>query len=974
MKFIEELASAIWNKYPNEFGTLKIVVSSSRIRVFLNEAIKKYLNGSSFEAEYVSMDDLVLQCIKLDNPVQIKLLSELYKVYNKHFPSETFDHFYNWGQILLKDFDMIDRHLIDAGQVFQNISDLKELDTVFDYLNEEQRKVISEFWNHMYSGDNFSQSEYKKRFLDIWRKLGAIYEEFNKSLLSQGLAYMGMIYRKVALDENLAIEDDNILFVGFNTVSPAEKKIIERLRKNNNVSFAWDVDDYYLYDTSQEAGYYIRENVREFENLPQITTNHISNIKSFNIFPCGSDILSIQHVSNILQSLEEDGKKLDRETVIVLPKEGLLVPLLYALPKKYSPLNVTMGYPFSTSGAFSLVELLLLLQMNVKFSDGEAFFYHEDVEHILMHPYLRESNPEVYDRVRRHIINQRLIRVPLSVFGPCDELGIFRVVDDVKALFIYLESVMRTLMDKLQPSADVKLRREFLYTAAEELSCLNRTILDTQIELTLGIASLLIKKHLSDVTIPFKGDFSEGIQIMGMLETRCLDFKNVIILSMTDDNYPGRNLSDQSFIPPVIRYAYDLPTPQSKEAMYAYNFYRLLQRAENVFLLYCSSSGGMTTGEKSRYIRQLEMELIPKLENVTVNTCSVGVGVDMLRSKPLEIPKDEYVKSILESYTKKGGRILYPSDFSTYLSCPMKFYFSRIAGLTEEKTLDENMDNSMFGNIFHEAADIIYNEVKNIFDARSALGKIGDDKVNDAINSAINKFYSNKESASSIPEIEVIRKIIFDYLKNLLKFDSLYQLQFSVKYLEETITYCFEFDNDSSRCVNLGGRLDRMDHIQKSAWEKLIRIVDYKTGSSDGKKNFTSVEKLLKIENDDEEVNSNIVNTLIYCLIMYHNLVDGDKLKDVCPALYYVRDMHSDYNPNITITQQEFDVKSGKQKNVKKELTYSMIQTQFENSLSNRLAELFDYSIPFKQRRSKNCKEYCPYFDVCGAPENLEGE
>ena len=965
--FIEEVASRLYDKYGDDVSSLTVVLPSKRARLFFAEALANIAVRPIWEPNYTSIDEVMCQLSALRKADRLRLIAELHKVY-KEYHDEEFDEFYHWGEVLLADFDMIDKYQVDAAQLFTNISDLKELEADMSYLSAEQIELINRFWRTL-TGETskvIDEASAKGRFLKVWRSLGAIYDNYRARLRSLGIGYTGMIYREAAdrLSEG-KVElsgDEKYVFVGFNALSECEKKLLEYLQTAACTEFYWDYDRYYTDNKYQEAGMFIRENLSKFPSTEKISNNNFCNIKSVNVLSTSSNVAQCQCVVDILEDIAaKSGGVLDKSTAVVLTDENLLMPLLYALPEKFKvknekmgdkevvkpAVNVTMGYPLRNTLAYSFVERLLELQKHAGTNKaGETTFYYIDVDGLLAHPYIADVSTSQYSKLRSEIVEQRLFQVPVSMIATTPLLEkLFCKTENWSELSEYLLTVIDAVSESTGAGEESGYRAEFLSIAYDALAKLQNVVCQCDIDMPVKIYHSLVRRHLQAERVPFTGEPLEGLQIMGILETRNLDFKNVILLSMTDNNFPGSRATDKSFLPYGLRYGFDIPTAEHHEGVYAYYFYRLVERAENLYMLYSSAADDKSTGEPSRYIRQIEYET-----DFKINYTNVGVEVSLSDSSNIEVAKSDEVFDKLLRFTRDKG--LSPTALSTYVKCPLKFYFNVVERLRPEDELEESIDNMTFGNIFHEAADLFYSQIKNDADPASRLAELRDrGEVAKCVDEAIAKVYFGAEDGVLRQELGgeliIIRNIVREYLgSNLLNYD-IRNNEFVVADTEYDLKMTMPIEvGDEKFDVCLAGRADRIDSLNNG----LMRVIDYKTGKP--RLNYSGVDALFHGEPIATKRESNIINTLLYAMML-----SREKGRDVRPELYYVGSMvHEEYSSRFVET---IDRKSRTLE------AYSDVAEEFEAEVANTLREMFDRRTAFKQCEDDSACKYCDYQTIC---------
>ncbi len=958
--FIEEVALRIYEKYGDELSSLNLVLPSKRARLFLAEALSKVSVQPLWEPNYTSIDDLMCRISGLRKGDRLRLVAELHKVYSEYH-EESFDKFYHWGEVLLSDFDMVDKYMVDASQLFSNISDLKDIEADMSYLTPEQIEVINRFWHTLVGDEAVEGSATKRHFLKIWHSLGAIYEEYRSRLRALGVGYTGMIYREAA--ERLEAGDaelpsgEKFLFVGFNALSKCEQSLLRKMQSAGCAEFYWDYDRYYTENKFQEAGMFIRENLAQFGETEGVSHDNFRNIKSINVLSSSSNVAQCQCVVDILERIaEQNGGTLDKDTAVVLTDEGLLMPLLYALPEKFKvkykqrngeeratpAINVTMGYPLRNTLAYSFVERLLELQKHARRDkEGNTTFYHVDVDGLLTHPYLADTTSQ-YSELRADIVKHRIFQVPQAMVAKSPLLEeIFHKAEDWREESQYLLRVIDVLSAVTDEGDESAMRTEFLATISDALVKLHNVIEECDIQLSEQLYRSLVRRHLQAERVSFTGEPLEGLQIMGILETRNLDFKNVILLSMTDNNFPGSRATDKSFLPYGLRYGFDIPTAEHHEGVYAYYFYRLAERAENLYMFYSSASDDKSTGEPSRYIRQLEYET-----DFKINYSNVGVEVSLSDSDQIDVEKSEEVFDKLLRYTR--GNRLSPTALSTYVNCPLKFYFNVVEYMRPEDELEESVDNLTFGNIFHEAADLLYSQILDDAEPAVRLAELRDrGEVERCVDKAIAKVYFGREEGA-LPELggelQIIRNIVREYLgKNLLNYD-IRNHEFVVTKTEEYIKMTMPIKvGDEQFDILLGGRADRIDSLNNG----MMRVIDYKTGKPH--LDFHGAEALFHGVPIEKHRKSNIINTLLYSMMLSHTTG-----REVRPELYYVGPMaRKEYSSLFSISSKQ------------RLESYTECSEEFEAEIRNTLCEMFDRTIPFSQCEDNSICKYCDYRTIC---------
>ncbi len=948
--FLNEVVQKLYQKYGSQVSSLHLIFPSRRSRIFFTEALSQVAQEPLWQPEWQGLDDLFGQVISLSRGDNVRLIAELYTIYSQYH-AESFDKFYFWGEILLSDFDMIDKYMVDADMLFTNVADLKALETDLSYMTPEQLRIIA-FWSSIQSNDGDSLSPEKERFLKVWESLPKIYHQFRARLLELGIAYSGMIQRlaveRIESGEFHFAEEERYAIVGFNALSECEKRLFDALVRDSSVDFFWDWDNYYTSDVSQEAGLFMRSNRKRYGSQDETSHDNFAREKQVEVVAAASNVLQCKYASKIISELLEQGK-VDKETAIVLTDENLLTPLLYALPPQVGAVNVTMGYPLKQSLAYSLVERLISLQSQAKRTKSDdPQFYYADLLALFAHPYISSIDKELFASITAQINAERLISVERSILlasRPKLLAPLFKVCNSWQELSDYLRAMLSFVARYPYEGEDSHRRLEFLATLAESITTLHNSLSNCGIEPSITIYLSLLRRMLSTLRVPFEGEPLEGLQVMGILETRNLDFRNVIILSMSDDNFPGNRLTTPSYVPYNLRAAYGIPTPEHHEGVFAYYFYRLIQRAERVWMIYCSHADDKSTGEASRYIYQLDYE-----SPFTLSRVDVGVDVNLYAKDEIKVDKVGAVDEFLSRYTDPDNpQLISPSAINRYVACPMRFYFQHVARIKSSEELSEDIDNSMFGNIFHEAASELYSLLVGSQDMDKDLARLQKDKqlLESKVMAAIRnvcKIRPTVKDADIAGDLLLIKDIVVKYLAGGVMAYDLAHPDFEVVATEKEYRYALPLPSGES--ITIGGTFDRVDRLKSGK----LRVIDYKSGGKHLE--FKSIESLFC--GSGAERQGHIIQTLTYSTMLHH--LTGEM---IVPSLYYVRFMNApDYSP-LLINKESGAIATAMDAIDKNGET-------FQESLTTALAQLLDRSIPFCQTedREGTCT-YCDFRSIC---------
>ncbi|MDE6445985.1 MAG: PD-(D/E)XK nuclease family protein [Alistipes sp.] len=942
--FLEEVARDLYARYGEELSERSVLFASRRARLFFTDALSRIAERPMWQPAWCTIDELTSEISGLKTGDRLRLITELYKVYSQ-FHTESFDKFYFWGEMLLTDFDTIDKYRIDASQLFRNLSEIKEMETDISYLTPAQLRILA-FWSSL--GSEADLSEEKRRFLAIWKTLGPVYECYRERLAALGIAYGGMVQRaaadRILAGEYAFPEPRRYVVAGFNALSECEKILFRFLATHAQTDFYWDYDIYYKDNPEQEAGMFVRENTELFPPRTRLSHDNMTRDKELTVVSTISNAVQCKYAAEILREYARSGP-LDKRTAVVLTDENLLLPLLYALPGEVGKVNVTMGYPLRQTLAYTFVERLLALQARCRTKGADRHtFYHADVSGLLHHPYVSECDAGLTRELAETIVRERRISVEASWLQRNALLSsIFTAATDWRQLSDWLLSAVDAVARQPYAGDDSAQRTEFLSVLSDEIVKLRNSLDACDISIETEVYASLLRRHLQTIRIPFEGEPLEGLQVMGILETRNLDFENVVILSMNDDNFPGNRMAQASFVPYNLRAAFALPTPEHHEGVYAYYFYRLIQRARRVHMLYCSHADEKSTGEPSRYIYQLDYE-----SGIPVRRVEVGVDVNLVRTQPVEVAKDDRIMARLERFVDpEHPATLSPTALFRYIACPLRFYFHSVARLTTDDEVSEEIDAPMFGTILHAAAQTLYGRIVGEAHPGQTLQALRrSDEVTKAVTGSINEHYLHDADATPddyTGNLLLVKDIVTRYLRDgVMRHDSAHDA-FTTLGLEEEVAYAFPFEA-GGRTLHLkfAGIADRIDRLDDGS----LRVVDYKTGLPH--LDFAGVEPLFCGEGKDRL--SNVIQTLLYSMMLCRT-----RGCDALPTLYYVRNMHrEDYSPELE------DKQLGR-----RGVPYSAYAEAFEQLLRRTLAELYDAATPFRQCEDAKTCEYCDFNRIC---------
>ena len=949
--FLKITAQEILADYP-ALDQLVLVLPNRRAGLFLAKHFGTLISKPLWMPQIKTIEDVFYGLAEQKPSDQLTLIFELYKVYCSLNPApEPFDRFYYWGEMILKDFNDLDSFLVDAARLYHQLEEVKEIEKDLTYLTDSQIELIQQFWKSFEVKDKVQQD----KFLRFWKQLRPLYERFRASLEASGHAYSGMLYRRVAerlhgLDRPAA----KYVFIGFNAFSAAEEKLIKHFISHFGADIKWDVDAYYTEDPRQEAGLFFRQYRKDRvlgPTFPKVLGKRIGEKNALvKVHAVPLKVTQANLVGKLVEAIGQEEAL--EETVIILPEEQLLFPVLHVLPPVIDKINVTMGYPVKNAPAYSFLESLLELQRYVMVKDGKVLFYHKAVKGILSSNYFRSWNELFFSEQLQHIEATNQVYVSAESLATGGDLAqlVFEKVE-VDGLFAYLKEVIKALADQLDLP---ELQQSYLYQCFKQLTRLDELFRqEAGLSIGLDFYIRLFKQVFREVRLPFEGEPLEGLQVMGVLETRNLDFKRVIICNMNEGNFPPTS-SMNSMVPFNLRRAFGLPVQEQNDAIYAYTFYRLLHCAEEVHLIYSTESDEGKAGEKSRYIQQLALE-----SGLEVTEQTVYVPVDLQPSPPIVIPKDANILRILSKYEIGSGRArqarLSPSAINVWLDCRLKFYFQYVVDIREREEVQEKIDPAVFGNLAHYSLEYLYQGFTNRKGRRliqkEDFDDLRDNWVSPSVELAIRKHYSlaEHEEVSFSGQLVIARDVLQRYIKRLLEVDQSYA-PFELISLEGSRDYTAEIDlvlPQGNLTIGLKGIIDRVDRVGDT-----VRLIDYKSGSD--KKDFPDIPSLFGRNN--KQRNKAAMQTMLYGLL-YKAHQEGEAGPPLKPAVFNLKDIfNEEFSPYLMMGQRGNKVEVN---------SYQEYEREFVEALKGCLTEIFHPDLPFEQTADVSKCSYCPYKNLC---------
>ena len=995
--FLKIVAKDMLEKYGTDMSDIAVVFPNKRASLFLNSYLAQLARKPIWTPTYITISDLFRRHTDLKVADPIKSICDLHKTFVKCTGiDETLDHFYGWGQLLLSDFDDVDKNMVDAKQIFANLSDIHELDDV-SYLTDYQKQMIKKFFSNFSDDHN---SELKKRFLQLWCHFYDIYVEFNKRLTQQGLAYEGALYRNVANNENIAFRHKKYLFVGFNMMQKVELNLCDRLMKQGKAAFYWDYDQYYM-DGNNEAGHYIRQFLpyypNELADYPQQEIyNNMTKNKDITYISAPTENIQARYVNTWLK---ENGRyKMGRNVAIVLSDESLLQSVIHSLPPEVGSVNITIGYPLQQTPFYSLIQQLIQLQGigHPKFSDTYRLHY---VLIALRHPYTRYIS-EKYTDLQNKLNEQKRFypsREFLSMDGDEGLSLLFRDLEGTNApkgtdkergtdkekdtasqdeynkkLITYLLDVLRTIGIHAKKLED-PLFHESLYRTYTLLNRLQDLIMAGDLQVDIITLERLIQQLIQTTSIPFHGEPAEGIQVMGVLETRNLDFDHILVLSCNEGKLP-KGVNDSSFIPFTLRNAYGLTTVENKVAIFAYYFHSMLQRAHDITLTYNNATEDGQSGEMSRFMLQMMVESQHSIKRRTLTA-----GQKPLRPAYNEEQKTDEVMAVLDDI-----KMITPTFLNTYQRCQKQFYYKYVKGLLEPDEIDEDeVDNKIFGNIFHRAAELFYytfaskediavddrgkqrlihpivisaGDLDNALKDSSLVYRLVDQAFREELFKVSSSDYHPKYNGLQL----INKEVIASYLRQLITIDRR-QAPFTIIGMEIVVSTTLGVATArGEKLFRIGGFIDRLDAVaangNPSAGGNLaerIRVIDYKTGRAQATHPKDIDEVFGTTPQAMNKHSDYYLQTILYSLIIKNDRRFNPAQEPVSPGLLFIQNAGSeDYDPTLKLGKELLS-------------DVAPLEAEFTEHLRSLLADIYNPAVPLKPTEDKKRCIYCPYAALC---------
>ena len=899
--------------------------------------------------EMLTINDFFHKVGGMHSVDRVRLLIELYDCYRECNPkAESLDEFIFWGDVILSDFNDVDKYLVDPKQLFANISDLKKIQDTYTYLTDTQRKAIEAFVSHFsdLSGRltvnlDSDEPDVKGKFLMIWNILHDLYELFNKRLMDRGMAYEGMVYRQLAQRlKNESVEDVfndvwqgdvKFVFVGLNALNECEKMLLRKLRDAGRAEFCWDYSGKIISDPKNRSSFFMAENVVEFPQAA-VWDREGLNVPEINVVSVPSSTGQAKRLPDVLNGIGSRTVAGLTECAIVLPDETLLSSVLNSIPDEVEDINVTMGLPMTGSILYSMMSDIAAIQLHTVNRKGKWYFYHKQVWDLFANDLFRKASDEktleIISKVKSdaayYISQDVLSGTPLldAVFRPVIADQKLQSASQIKDFAEYQKQVLTAVISSVTEDVGMNLELEY---AKEYYKCVN-VLKEIDLEVLPVTYVRLLNQLLSAVSVPFRGEPLKGLQIMGPLETRALDFRNLVILSANEGVFPRRNVSS-SFVPPELRKGFGLPTYEYQDAVWAYYFYRMISRAEKVWMFTDTRTEGLKSGEESRYIKQLEYHF-----NIPLNRYVV-------RFDKMKTAKVEDIVKTLDDVRKIKETVLSATTVQNYLACPAKFYYGTVKELKAEEEVAESLDYGMFGTVYHETMRSLYaSDRMTAKDIQSWLGR--EDEIKSKIKELIiDELNLMEVSGRNLVVTDVILKYVMKTLQRDLELLEKEGVDF-FEILGREVKVSGEFKGQKFK-----GFIDRLDSFHPGQ----VRVVDYKTG---------------KVLDDDEKINDD--NALAIAEDIF---AEDIKERPKIALQFFIYDMLVQNHP-LARGKQLFNCVYSTARLFKEpplnvprnEMFFNAVSERLENTLK----EMYSLEVPFRRTNDEKVCEYCDFKMICG--------
>lgn len=946
--FLKYVAADLLKRFDGDFSDVAVVFPNKRASLFLNSYLIEESTRPMWSPHYITISELFRNHSDMVTADRISLIFELYKCYHKHVESdETIDSFYNWGEIMLADFDDVDKNMANADDVFSLTRDFGEMDNL-DYLSDIQKDKLKEYFK-----SSAVNSRLKDNFNHVYRRLADIYHEYNDVLRSKGATYEGALYREVAENlDNINFKYKKYVFVGFNMLQKVEERLFQHLLKNDKALFYWDFDRFYTMQQngmSLEAGHYISRNLKLFPNALKDDCDEIYNNlnnserkKNINIISATTENAQARYITHWL---DNEKIKCGRKTAVVMCDEMMLQSAIHCLPENESlKVNITTGYPLQQTPVASFVSELIDL-MTEGYDRNKDNYLMRYVIPVLNHPYTAQLADNTHALIEDFRSKSALRTSAKDVAKDNEFLNLIfkKLVYDksniTESITKHISDILRYVSSHFKDDSPLYAESIFrMYTLLQILGDTLNSYNDMQI--SIPTYRKLVNQIIAATSIPFHGEPIDGIQLMGVLETRNIDFDNILLLSCNEGCMP-KGVNDTSFIPYTIRKGFGLTTVDHKVDIYAYYFYRLMQRAKNVSIVFNSSNDGTHKNEMSRFVLQMIVE-----QEHNFRFMSLDTSVETSNHMPQYIFKNKEIADKLDAI-----EVISPSALNTFLRCGLRYYYKYIANIKEPDLImsEKDVDYRTFGLIFHKAAELLYCDKEHpLYTASRIEAMATDANIHRVVSEAFISELFDGKAPESIDSLNGLQRILFNvicrYIRNLLKSDML-RAPFEIVGTEQKVNINIDLDGRNIKISGIADRIDKKGDV--------TYIVDYKTGSEHSSY-FTCIDDLF--DRTKDAAYDYYIQTILYSIALTNN---GNA--KVSPVLLYIsKFMDYDTYPVLKINRTPVEMTANCED-----------ARSFMSQIMSKLLNLFSKDEPFIPTISSDECSRCPYFALCFGKETM---
>ncbi|MBE6292669.1 MAG: PD-(D/E)XK nuclease family protein [Bacteroidales bacterium] len=945
--FLQAVAKDIHLRFGDNLSRTAIIFPGKRAGLFFNQHLADCAGHPVWSPVFFTISELFDSLSPLSIELPLRQLCLLHSIYCHHTHStEELDDFFHWGELMLSDFDDVDKNMVDAKNLFVNLADIKAINARFEYLTDEQKEVLTRFFGNLHNEGQ--QSRLKERFIELWKVMGNIYQDLHQQLYIQGMSYEGMQHRHVIEHfDSSRLTYDHYIIVGFNVLNKVERQLFHHLQESGKALFYWDYDLYYYDNPNHEAGLFIRENIAEFGSALSDTSlfDNLRNLPEITYISASTDNAQARYLHTWVS---EHITQHEQDTAIVLCNEDIIQPVLHSLPAEINNVNITMGFRLTQTAIYNLVVIYLKLHTQ-GYDSKQACYMLDHVCAILTHPYIIQLYPEsqsLHEKLRK----TNRIYIPAMQLKQHEGLGIlFDTPPDNYALLTLVEELINqvSILYKKSDKADdyfTQLNEEAIFRIHLMVENFKSIISNGILNIKECTLVRLLDRIMAQSSIPFHGEPIMGLQIMGVLETRNLDFRHLVILSANEGKLP-KGGNDSSFIPYNLREAFGMTTIQRRNAVYAYYFYRMIQRAQHVTIIYNDGTDGLNKQEPSRLLMQLQVEFPGRLIPQSLQAKSIPGSRNLVSIAQTADTRRKLQEHFRYDHTRKHNYRLSPSALNDYLECSLRFYLKHIEELTPPE--EENIDISVstFGTIFHKSAELAYNkltergntihdfELKALIDDEPAI----QDMVDKAFRSEFFHIENDEPLTYNGTQL-IVRHVICNYLRQLLSMDATRE-KFTYIESEKRVHRTVKIKSHGiSLPILLGGTIDRID--QKDG---TTRIIDYKTGGK--QKSIKSISELFQRDKPRDGY--------VFQAFYYSHLL-CEEYEKIVPSLLFIRNsFNKEFEPNIIIDRHPVT-------------DFRFYNEEFSRLLYQTIDEIFNSNLPYMAAPYKEACKYCKFTALCG--------